>query len=725
MNDLQIEFENCYGINKLSETFSFKNSLATLIYAPNGVMKTSFAKTFFDLSKKREPEEKMYGKQPSHKITLNGNDLIPDDILVIKPFAKDFESNCETENLSTLLVNPDQKQVYDKLFKAILEAKKSLILELNKVSKIPKIEIEQQISKDLDCPDIFSAIGLLSKNGTIHPEYSTIEYLSLFDPKVVELLKNEEVKVNISEYAEKYKALMEESALFKPGIFNPIKASAVSNALKKEMFFNAGHKVQLNGSVDLIEEHAGLDNLFEKEKEKILGNGSLKNISNKIISGVSSIKTFQEILENHPEIALELSDFKELRKTIWGAYYETNKLLFDNLFNLYETNKKQLAEIQTQANLETTLWFEAHLIFKERFHVPFQMDVENHIDAILGTTKPVIVFTFFNELGKPIKFNRGQLDSLDVLSQGERRAMYLLYVIFEFVVRKKSGKKTLIVIDDIADSFDYKNKYAIIEYLKELTTHPLFLIIVLTHNFDFYRTFQSRVLMSTRWDNSFIAQRNENSIKLLKGGSNDVANPFELWRKKYNSNPSIFISMIPFVRNLIEYKDGESPQYKQLTSLLHIKQHLPDLKISDLAKLIGQVVKELPLDNQFDLNMKVIDFIHSVATKICDIPETDVISLENKIVLSIAARLNAEKYIWSKVHDQTHIDNNQTGMLFDRFLGEENKADENFTTAKKILSEVMLMTPENIHLNSFMYEPLMDLSNLHLINLYKKTKTLH
>ena len=98
---------------------------------------------------------------------------------------------------------------------------------------------------------------------------------------------------------------------------------------------------------------------------------------------------------------------------------------------------------------------------------------------------------------------------------------------------------------------------------------------------------------------------------------------------------------------------------------------------------------------------------------------------EVQIVLSIAARLNAEKYIWSKVHDQTRIDNNQTGMLFDRFLGEENKADKNFTTAKKILSEVMLMTPENIHLNSFMYEPLMDLSNLHLINLYKKTKTLH
>jgi hypothetical protein len=34
------------------------------------------------------------------------------------------------------------------------------------------------------------------------------------------------------------------------------------------------------------------------------------------------------------------------------------------------------------------------------------------------------------------------------------------------------------------------------------------------------------------------------------------------------------------------------------------------------------------------------------------------------------------------------------------------------------------MTPENIHMNSFMYEPLMDMSNHHLISLYKTIKNL-
>ncbi|AZD60972.1 hypothetical protein C4K18_2999 [Pseudomonas chlororaphis subsp. aurantiaca] len=41
-----------------------------------------------------------------------------------------------------------------------------------------------------------------------------------------------------------------------------------------------------------------------------------------------------------------------------------------------------------------------------------------------------------------------------------------------------------------------------------------------------------------------------------------------------------------------------------------------------------------------------------------------------------------------------------------------------------VLSQVNLMTPENIHLNSFMYEPILDMSALHLYDLYEKIKAL-
>ena len=54
-------------------------------------------------------------------------------------------------------------------------------------------------------------------------------------------------------------------------------------------------------------------------------------------------------------------------------------------------------------------------------------------------------------------------------------------------------KITYLIFDDVADSFDYKNKFAIIEYIKDLHHLDCFRTVILTHNFDFYRTVASRL----------------------------------------------------------------------------------------------------------------------------------------------------------------------------------------------------------------------------------------
>ena len=42
----------------------------------------------------------------------------------------------------------------------------------------------------------------------------------------------------------------------------------------------------------------------------------------------------------------------------------------------------------------------------------------------------------------------------------------------------------------------------------------------------------------------------------------------------------------------------------------------------------------------------------------------------------------------------------------------------NDTATLRALDRVNLMTPENIHLNSFMYEPILDMSDEHLRDLW-------
>lgn len=61
---LSAKFENCYGIKSfdMNSAIDFTQSNMALIYAPNGVMKTSFTKVFEDLSKGVASRDRIFTK---------------------------------------------------------------------------------------------------------------------------------------------------------------------------------------------------------------------------------------------------------------------------------------------------------------------------------------------------------------------------------------------------------------------------------------------------------------------------------------------------------------------------------------------------------------------------------------------------------------------------------------------------------------------------------------
>jgi len=75
----------------------------------------------------------------------------------------------------------------------------------------------------------------------------------------------------------------------------------------------------------------------------------------------------------------------------------------------------------------------------------------------------------------------------------------------------------------------------------------------------------------------------------------------------------------------------------------------------------------------------------------------------------------------SKITDKSPITNYQTATLFNKFKSEFGITHE---LEIEILDRVNLMTPENIHLNSFMFEPILDLSMDHLKQLYNDVNNL-
>ena len=66
----------------------------------------------------------------------------------------------------------------------------------------------------------------------------------------------------------------------------------------------------------------------------------------------------------------------------------------------------------------------------------------------------------------------------------------------------------------------------------------------------------------------------------------------------------------------------------------------------------------------------------------------------------------------------SNIKSNQTSVLTKKF----DELCSSTNDIQLLIKEVNLITPENIHLNSFMFEPLVDMSVWRLKKLYQDTK---
>jgi hypothetical protein len=86
MNKLKMDFKNCYGIQSLQNEFEFDSSKRKVyaIYAPNGLMKTSFSSVFEDLSNGNEPKEERYNRLSTCIVKSDGVNLQKAEIYVLK-----------------------------------------------------------------------------------------------------------------------------------------------------------------------------------------------------------------------------------------------------------------------------------------------------------------------------------------------------------------------------------------------------------------------------------------------------------------------------------------------------------------------------------------------------------------------------------------------------------------------------------------------------------------
>jgi hypothetical protein len=717
MDNLKVLLANCYGIASFDKTFDLSNNQrkakAYAIYAPNGLMKTSFSKTFEALSKGLQPKEERFNRQPICIIEVDGVEIKTEQIYVLKA---EIEISSDNEAVTNILINEESKSRYDSLVSNLNKLKSKLETSLQKKSKLKKGDIEKTLTNDFQTDDFVRAIEL-AKEIVIGDDFDSFIYNEIFDPKAISILESPEFLSKSNEFNQRYQELFNlAGSIYSRGVFNPTKADISFTTLNKQGYFSGGHKVHLQGDTSSI----NYEELQEKLRvihESIDSDDELKKLRSNLAKNAQT-QALVSLLEDisATEIDLLLHHVKpenqaEFKRSLW-AYYIQNSPDTDALLATFSDNQAELQQIELDAATEAPSWSRAVDLFNIRFvDMPFTLSLFNQVEAALGKDKAKLKFTF-KDGDDCIYCTRSEIKSL---SQGEKRALYLLNFIFEVEDRKIKSAETLFIIDDIADSFDYKNKHAIVQYLEDIAVIEHFSQLILTHNFDFFRTLANNFVHRER---CLMANRTENGIELSQ--AEGIKNYFiGKWKRNITNSEFILCATVPFTRNLIEYIKGESdPDYLKLTSLLHWKENTAQITVGEYYDIYNRLFgTHYPID---DTN-SFTELLFTKANEIKDRAGHEGLNLEDKVLLSIAIRMQSEIFLLEEIRKIKSDDTywcesmNQFGALIKTYVKELPNS-----LAIKTLEKVSITVSSNIHLNSFMYEPILDLTIEHLVSLYKE-----
>lgn len=364
-------------------------------------------------------------------------------------------------------------------------------------------------------------------------------------------------------------------------------------------------------------------------------------------------------------------------------------------------------------------------IFNDRFSsLPYSIDIVNKKDTIVeDLVPPIFEFKFRNPRNPSMPYrerpdNLGQLSVLGrVLSNGERKALYLLNIIFDVKKKLKDGVDTLLVLDDVVESFDYRNKYAFFEYLQELASQNSHLYIIsLTHNFDFFRLVYEKLYPKDEKQFRLVISDENNNLS-----AEEMFDPrvFGNYKKDAATDKSAWVTMIPFARNIVEFQhDKTHDDYKELTRALHTMSS--NVTVGDIQQCLQSIISvtDTPFDESLNIHEAIILHAKEVAAD-----TSDGFSLKDNLVLAIGTRLCIERYIISKISEEDYRnainkERDLTRKLL--ILYSNNCSDPKKQTLSKMFNKAAAIVDGTIHINSFMYEPLVDIGTWEMKKMFNE-----
>ncbi|MBS4029826.1 MAG: hypothetical protein KGZ63_00125 [Clostridiales bacterium] len=328
------KFVNCYGLKDFDmQEIKLATCNKAIIYAPNGVMKTSLSKVLEDISKGQPTIDRIFrDMQTSYEVnyyatTFKSDALAATDkVYVINPFAEKFE--LPVEAMSTLLADESTRNAYDILMSKFSSEIKEFVNNIATLSGLTKPKVKGQLIADFnlsstaDWPDIFEKVLGLMAGYKPFSFFEGIKHTDLFNAKIMAIYSKPVFLTSIEQYIDKLNKLISENAILSIS-FNDYNAEELSKTLEKHNLFNAHHSILLKDGTTTVKDIAGWKRQVNDQLREIYGKpemskafGDLK----KLLTNNAEGNRLRDIILANRAIIPYLADPKSLCIQLWLHY---------------------------------------------------------------------------------------------------------------------------------------------------------------------------------------------------------------------------------------------------------------------------------------------------------------------------------------------------------------------------------------------------------------------
>lgn len=743
------KFEHIFGIRKLTPSDLIDGN--TLIYSPNGTMKTSFCQGLDAIIGGEDPSDVEHPGTSNYELqfltqTITQADKKPSNLPILcisgeegwewshNVTAQGFSLNPESINaIAKLAISPDLKSKFASLQHRI-DILNSFVTENLRKEKTSR-QKDQTIFGNYEL-DPLSAWKFLLKiqdsditDAIFLKDVDASDGAKLTSKKPLSVISTSDFSASITDYVKTVHDFGKTSIF--NGLFDPESLAVLVGQAEEAHFFEAGHSFFFQGD-KAPSNKAEIQKRIEEGRKQMYANPKIQAAYRKItdLTSTKDCADIKSFIDHHQEALPTLKNTQSFKNAFFVHAVNDNDKLKAQIeeANLLET---ELEEFIKLAAVGTTEWAEVAKTFNERFVADgFVLKIENVGLASIGQALPMV--SLYKKDGTVLSASLTKR-----LSTGEKHTLWILNTMLKIRTAPvpESGEPLVIVMDDIADSFDFNNKYGIVEYVADLLTNDhKYQIIFLTHSFDFFKFIENNSKLRSK-SSPYINSVTKEGLRCLfayktnydQVGNDVVLEPFDSrilkditsfnnWQKQ--TDQKFAFASLPYLRNLEQIIRGSDDPFIT-NSVDHLMHYFAgQYKIQDL---LDTYQNASTLDHTKCLflcslvpSQTCFDFLRQQVAKVTT---SSPLRLEDKIVLGLFIRYCGEKMCFDSIiaHEPS---NTAAQTWYGRPLLNYCKSHSYLTSSQEQLADkAFMVSPTYAHANSFIESPLIDNGPEYLLNL--------